>query len=124
LPCDYGNENQKFWNVEEAYKDGNQLLWNVTQDAFNRLVAVGDDNPQLTIIADPIHIDGCGCPAQIQRLEPVGSLICGPEQFNFMVMRSLHCPIEGSGELTITVNAPIFDSLHCPTEGTEPVISR
>jgi hypothetical protein len=121
LPCDYASDNQKFWNVEEAYKDGQQMLWNATQDAFNVLRATGDATPQLVIEDTPIHIDGCGCPEQINRLEPVGTVWC-PIENRFMSMRSLHCPIEGGLELS--PNGPIFNSLHCPIEGTEPTITR
>lgn len=124
LPCDFSSANQKHWIVDAAWKDGNILLWNLDTDAFHALTAENDDNPNEVVGQEEIHIDGCGCPPVIRRIEPVGGVVCPAHHHQDIIPLSLSCPVVTGSELAILPFAILPDSLSCEVCSLPPIIKE
>ncbi len=124
IPCDFDNDNQKHWTVAEVWSRGLPLFWNSDTNGWHSVQAQGASNPQLVIDTEEQHIDGCGCPAPIKRIEPVGSIFCEPKDFNFITPASLECDIEDSDDFTLSQFALFPDTLECEICDKPPILKE
>ena len=122
LPCDLSTENLRHWSVEAAWRNSLPLVWNWSTRTFHALQVVNDPNPQLAILPDGIAIDGCGCPAVIRRISPVGAVICTPVDFNFIIPSPLNCQTQDSDDFILSTFVVLPDPLECGICDKPPIL--
>jgi hypothetical protein len=111
IPDGFSSENQKRWEVTEAYKHARPLVWNESSQVFQQLEARDEDDPDYYIVPDPIEIDGCGDPVCFDSIAPVGPICVGVKGEPFIVARRLCGTTKESDDFTMTTNNMFPDSL-------------